>query len=275
MGSWAFHAVCIKSYEAYIGGIITNMDFVTSVLNHSAFIQGKISTNFIEEHYEDGLMKIGPPVDHLHHMCLAATLVYHNRQNLVRDSLKPMIAQVGGAPHPQAWYHYVVKAEEDIFELKIHGDQKTRSWIMWVNEKEYQVITPEFEYYRRRLKLNINGEFYRFRLQYRGNFIWTAHCGITRVFEIYSPREWKLARHMPVVEKKVEENVLYSPMPGLVVDIMVNKGDRVYRGQELVVIESMKMENSVPSPCDGKIGQIQAVAGQAVESGDVLLTFKL
>lgn len=258
----------------HIGGIITNLDFVNSILNHPGFIQGQLSTNFLDEHYQNGLMKMDPPVEHLHSMCLAATLVYHNRQNLVRDSLKPMITKVGGVLHPKAWYEYRVKAEKDFFELRLHGDEVSRTWIIQVNEREYQVITPEFEYFRRRLKLEINGETHRFRLQYQGNFIWTAFSGITRIFEIYSPREWKLARYMPLLRKKGEENLLRCPMPGLVIDIRVKKGERIYRGQELVVIESMKMENNVPSPCDGEIEDIRVHPGQAVESRDVLLTFK-
>lgn len=259
----------------HIGGVITNVDFLNSIINHPAFMEGKLSTNFIEDHFENGQPKISPTVEHLHHMCLAATLVYHNRQNLVRDSLKPMVARIGGAQQPKEWYHYMVKAQKDLFELRINGDQTSGTWTMWVNEREYRVITPEFEYFRRRLKLEIDGETHRFRLQYRGNFIWTAFSGITRVFEIYSPREWKLAPYMPPPRKKAEENILACPMPGLVVEIRVKKGDRVYRGQELVVIESMKMENSVPSPCDGEVGDIQVRIGQAVESGEILLTFTL
>lgn len=61
---------------------------------------------------------------------------------------------------------------------------------------QYHVITPDLEFYRRRIKLNINGQSQMFRLQYRGNFFWTAFCGITRIFEVYSPREWELAQFM-------------------------------------------------------------------------------
>jgi propionyl-CoA carboxylase alpha chain len=64
-------------------------------------------------------------------------------------------------------------------------------------------------------------------------------------------------------------------MPGLVVDIRVSPGDRVFRGQDLVSIESMKMESYVASPCDGSVEDVKVESGQAVETGDVLITFKL
>jgi propionyl-CoA carboxylase alpha chain len=139
---------------------------------------------------------------------------------------------------------------------------------------QYQVITPELEFYRRRIKLNINGQPQMFRLQFQGNFIWAAFCGITRVFEVYSPQEWELAQFMPKIKKLVLDNVLECPMPGLVVDIRVQKGDRIYRGQELVIVESMKMESGVASPCDGEVLEILVERGQAVDTGNILMRFK-
>jgi len=259
----------------HIEGVVTNIDFANVILNHPAFIRGELSTDFIEEHFEDGRMKIAPPPELLHYMALAATLVYHNRQNLVRDSLKPMAAHVGGIPDLKTLNHYMVRGENDIFELRLQGDAISRTWTTWVNENQYQVITPEFEFYRRRLKLKLNGESHHFRLQYRGNFIWAAFCGITRTFEIYRPREWKMAQYMPRSKKRIMDNLLQSPMPGLVVDIRVKKGERVYRGQELVIIEAMKMESGVASPCDGEVQEVMVHTGQTVDVGDILLTFRL
>ena len=207
-------------------------------------------------------------------MAIATTLVYHNRQKLVRDSLKPMSAHVGRSERPISWHNYMVKGESDIFELRLQGNPDLRTWTICANGNQYQVITPELEFYRRRIKLNINGQPQMFRLQFRGNFIWAAFCGITRVFEVYSPQEWELAQFMPKIKKLVLDNVLECPMPGLVVDIRVQKGDRIYRGQELVIVESMKMESGVASPCDGEVLEILVERGQAVDTGNILMRFK-
>jgi propionyl-CoA carboxylase alpha chain len=95
-----------------------------------------------------------------------------------------------------------------------------------------------------------------------------------RTFEIYHPREWQLAHYMPPPVVKRLANVLECPMPGLIVEMKVKAGDRVFRGQELVIIESMKMESAVASPCDGVVESIEAQAGDAVETGMVLIKFK-
>jgi propionyl-CoA carboxylase alpha chain len=79
---------------------------------------------------------------------------------------------------------------------------------------------------------------------------------------------------MPKVKKGEQANELLSPLPGMVVNILVSKGDRVYRGQDLVIIESMKMECGVASPCDGIVEDVAATIGDAVETDEVLITFK-
>ncbi|HEX8947376.1 MAG TPA: biotin/lipoyl-containing protein, partial [Dissulfurispiraceae bacterium] len=82
-------------------------------------------------------------------------------------------------------------------------------------------------------------------------------------------------QYMPKEKKGSNENVLLSPLPGMVVNILVKKGERVYRGQDLVVIESMKMECGVSSPCDGVVEEVTAIVGKAVETDEVLITFTI
>jgi len=266
----------VKALNSYhIEGITTNLDFVNTVLNHPAFQDGALSTGFIETHFEGAQMKIAPPVEKLHYMVMAATLIYHNRQSIIRDSLKPLVTQVGVTHRPQPFHEYIVKGETDIFQVRLEGDPIDRRWAIRVNDQDYQVKTPVLEYYRRRLKMKIDGQFHYFRLQYRMNFIWAAYCGICRTFEIYSPREWALAQYLPKPKKREIADRLKCPMPGLIVDIRVKPGDRVFRGQDLVSIESMKMESYVASPCDGSVEEVKVESGQAVETGDVLITFKL
>ncbi|MFH1033052.1 MAG: acetyl-CoA carboxylase biotin carboxylase subunit [Pseudomonadota bacterium] len=258
----------------HIEGVLTNMDFANAILNHPAFVSGELSTAFVEEHFEDGRARLDPPQDKLHLMAIAATLIYHARQTLVRASLKPMAAKVGQAREQQEPPHYLVKSEKSVFDLRLLQQDDPRAWLIWVDQRAYQVLTPELEFYRRRLKLDIDGQSQYFRLQYRENSILTAYCGIISQFDIYSPKEWKLAHFMPQSQAQENQDELCSPMPGLVVDVRARPGDRVYRGQDLVIIESMKMECGVSSPRDGLVDRISAQVGQAVETDDVLLTFK-
>jgi propionyl-CoA carboxylase alpha chain len=265
----------VRALNGYhIEGLATNVDFVNSVLTHPEFISGNLSTAFIETHFDNGLPKVAPPAELLHFMAMAATIVYHNRQNLTRESLKPMAAQVGVAHAPPDCYPYMVRCRQDVFEVCLRKDPPPHEWTVTVDGLTYAVTTPEFEFYRRRLRLKINGRQHMFRLYYQYSFFGVAFCGTARIFEVFSPREWDLSRHMPAPRDDALENVLLCPMPGLVVEVRVKKGDRVYRGQDLVSIESMKMESFVASPCDGEVAEVLAVPGQAVETDEVLLRFK-
>ena len=66
---------------------------------------------------------------------------------------------------------------------------------------------------------------------------------------------------------------LKAPMPGMVLSIPVQEGQNVMKGDTLVILEAMKMENALKAPHDAVIGTIQAEAGKAVEKGAVLLSF--
>ena len=61
-----------------------------------------------------------------------------------------------------------------------------------------------------------------------------------------------------------------SPMPGTILSINVVAGDTVKRGQVLMVLEAMKMENEIMCPCDGKIASVNTSKGASVESGTLL-----
>ena len=66
---------------------------------------------------------------------------------------------------------------------------------------------------------------------------------------------------------------LVAPMPGVILDVSVKPGDTVTRGQEVAVLEAMKMQNSVKSSRDGTIAEVCVVPGQAVGHGDAIVRF--
>jgi biotin carboxyl carrier protein len=66
---------------------------------------------------------------------------------------------------------------------------------------------------------------------------------------------------------------LRAPMPGLVVRVPVNPGERVTAGASLVVLEAMKMENELKAAADGVVEAVAVAPGQVVEKGQILLSF--
>ena len=76
-------------------------------------------------------------------------------------------------------------------------------------------------------------------------------------------------------EGEVEEmDILAAPMPGTILSIAVREGDHVRRGQEVCVLEAMKMKNSIKSPREGTITEVTVSVGARVAYGDPLVRFR-
>ena len=63
-----------------------------------------------------------------------------------------------------------------------------------------------------------------------------------------------------------------APMPGKIVDVKVKVGDAVKKGQTVLVLEAMKMENDIVAPEDGTVASINAAVGSVVEAGETIAT---
>lgn len=89
------------------------------------------------------------------------------------------------------------------------------------------------------------------------------------------------AQPAPVAEKKVQQpaaqpggNVVKCPMPGTIMSVKVSQGSAVKKGQVLMVLEAMKMENEILAPQAGTIASINVQAGAAVNTGAILCTLR-
>lgn len=76
-----------------------------------------------------------------------------------------------------------------------------------------------------------------------------------------------------VVANKVI-NVINAPMPGLILKVNVNEGDKIIENDSLIILEAMKMENVISSPRDGIIKKINVTKGEAIDKGHLLIEFE-
>ena len=84
--------------------------------------------------------------------------------------------------------------------------------------------------------------------------------------EVLDLRKMQLRRAQESVGGADGPTVVSTPMPGKVVAVLVKEGDEVKKGQGVVVVEAMKMENELKAPRDGVVAELTAVEGSAVES---------
>lgn len=71
-----------------------------------------------------------------------------------------------------------------------------------------------------------------------------------------------------------KESEIKAPMPGRVLNVVVQEGDRISKGDNVVVLEAMKMENVIKSPTDGIVKNVCVAKEEAVEKNQVLIAFK-
>ncbi|CAG0909188.1 unnamed protein product [Cyprideis torosa] len=264
----------VQALDGYhIEGVLTNIDFANQILTHPEFIDGQLTTAFIPTHLPTDGAGPSPSDAVLHAMALAATLIYHLRETLIYTSLLPLKSTVGGSDGSPGPHFYKTKFEERSFTVSLESKGEASHWQIDVEGVSYEVQTPPLELYRRRLKLTIDGQVRYFRMKYSGNFIEVAHSGVCRTLEVYNPREWQLAGFMPEPMETNQDNVLICPMPGMVVEVKVQPGEMVFRGQELIILESMKMESAVAAPIDGVVEAVNVASGDAVETGSELIRF--
>lgn len=75
-----------------------------------------------------------------------------------------------------------------------------------------------------------------------------------------------------LLESKAED--LKAPMPGLILEVAVEAGQNVAKGDKLLILEAMKMENVIKAPADGVVGQVHISVGDSVDNGQVLIGFE-
>ncbi|MBW2974643.1 biotin/lipoyl-binding protein [Candidatus Woesearchaeota archaeon] len=122
------------------------------------------------------------------------------------------------------------------------------------------------------LKVNINGEEYRVKVE-------EASSGKLNVYfdgekfevETKSDIEKQLFDEIERQEKGKDKGVITAPMPGVVFSVDVKVGDDVKKGQKVIGLMAMKMENEVCAPASGKVKQVKVRKGDSVNKGDILV----
>lgn len=143
-----------------------------------------------------------------------------------------------------------------------------KKYDLTINGKQFEVAIEEVGYTT--AKVLVNGNPYDIELTHE-----EQKDMIPKLVRSNTPSPGVLPRE-PVTtspDHLRKSDVVTAPMPGLILEILVNKGDSVKAGQLLVKMEAMKMENEIRSPVDGTVKEIKVKAQQDVLEGDVLILF--
>ena len=119
----------------------------------------------------------------------------------------------------------------------------------------------------KKYKVNVNGTSYEIEIELMSE---TEASSVKSAAP--APAAAPTAAPAPVAAGEGEK--ISSPMPGTILDIKVNVGDTVKKGQVLMILEAMKMENEIMAGADGTVTAIGVTKGASVQTGDMLCTIK-
>jgi biotin carboxyl carrier protein len=124
-------------------------------------------------------------------------------------------------------------------------------------------------------QLLIDGRPTALTMRSSGRGQWSLEVGGDRwEAEVVDERTRHIRSLTAGAERRRGPVTLRAPMPGLVVKVLVERGQEVPAGAGLIVLEAMKMENELKAPAAGLVGAVRAQPGQAVEKGQVLVEFQ-
>ncbi|PRR76642.1 Glutaconyl-CoA decarboxylase subunit gamma [Clostridium liquoris] len=98
----------------------------------------------------------------------------------------------------------------------------------------------------------------------------TINKGISNNVLIEKDTSNRLREAKSVLDKKVNGEKIEAPMPGIILSVNINEGDKIAKGQIMFILEAMKMENEIMAPRDGKVLSVDIAKGGKVDTGDLL-----
>jgi len=160
---------------------------------------------------------------------------------------------------------YFVKVDDHDFVIDLGPDQQ-----MTVNDDsltvDYQQLPDSGV-----LSLLINNRSLVTVVEKRNDIYEVLINGELYEVAVQDERSYRLAKARGDVREASGEITVRSPMPGVIVKVPVEQGQTVAKGETLVILESMKMENELKSPRDGVVLRINTSSGASVEKGQDLL----
>ncbi|QIL73052.1 acetyl/propionyl/methylcrotonyl-CoA carboxylase subunit alpha [Diaphorobacter sp. HDW4B] len=261
-----------------IRGISSNIPFQAALLAHPKFVTGDFNTGFIAENYANGFH--AEDVPHADPDFLVALAGYMNRRYRARAS---------GISGQLTGHEVQVGAKFTVVVLGATGDNKhfpievtdydleKRSSTVTVNGKTY-AITSTAGLGDIRVQGECNGQAFTAQVE-RGTAknplaLRVIHNGTQIDALVLSPLGAELHKLMPFKAPPDMSKFLLSPMPGLLVDVAVQPGQKIQAGEKLAVIEAMKMENILFAAQDGVVSKVIAGKGESLAVDQVIIEFE-
>jgi propionyl-CoA carboxylase alpha chain len=255
----------------YVDGIRHNIPFLSALMDHPRWREGKLSTGFIAEEFPKGFSARRPGGEIARRIAAVAAAIDHVLGERKRQISGQMIGRMVTRQGRRAvWLDHdeiildIAREDGSIAVRFVGADGKAgkphhlvSSWLpgepVWHG--------------------TIDGAAIAVQARPISNGIRLAHQGVEVPVYVFTEAEATSARLMPVVTAADTGKKLLCPMPGLVVSIAVSEGQEVKAGETLAVVEAMKMQNVLRAERDGMVKKIHAAPGATLAVDALIMEF--
>jgi propionyl-CoA carboxylase alpha chain len=248
-----------------IEGIRHNIPFLAAIMQHPRWRAGKLSTAFIAEEFRGGFERVAPTGAIAHAIAAVAAAIDHvlgERKRKISGQLNTTLTR---ERRRAIW----LGAEEIAADVEHDG----KAVIVTFEDDTRHVLTSDWIPGMPVWSGAIDGAPAAMHVRAIPNGCELAYRGIEVKTFVYTDREARYARLMPLKKLSGSEKAVRCPMPGLVVSLAVAEGQEVKAGETLAVVEAMKMENILRAERDGTVKAIRVKKGDSVAVDAVIMEF--
>ena len=250
----------------YIRGVNHNISFLNALMVHPRFVEGRLTTNFIADEFPDGfnadlVVQDDPAIALV--VAAAAHQLHQERGSLLSG-------QLAGHEHGAENDWVVMVADQ---QTPVSVELIDSGYWVSVNDQDYEIET-DWSLGQPLFQASINGKRVSVQIETTATGYRLFYRGAEINARVLSPRAAQLSAHMLYKPPADMSKFLLSPMPGLLVKLVVVEGQEVKEGEELAVVEAMKMENSLRAIQDGIVSKISAVEGDSLMVDEIILEFE-
>ncbi|KAJ8253404.1 hypothetical protein GJAV_G00212560 [Gymnothorax javanicus] len=251
-----------------IRGVTHNIPLLREVILHPRFISGDISTKFLPEVYPEGFK--GHQLSDSERAELLATAAALSVAIQLRSQRFLGNLRVSCAQPDQSKWDLSIELEGRSHDVSV--SHTGANYTVELDGRRVEV-SSDWNLASALLPINVNGEHRTVQCLSRnaGGELNLQYLGTAYKLRVLSRLAAVLSKHMPEKVPEDTSSILRSPMPGSVVAVSVKPGDMVAEGQEICVIEAMKMQNSMTAAKTAKVKSVHCKPGETVGEGDLLV----
>lgn len=252
-----------------IDGVTTNIPFLAALFDHKNFQAGDFSTNFIDHHYPDGFSRQSQNESDTKTMDAAAAITHF--------LLKQRGANTSGTMLP-------VQLPQEMSLHVVDGDRQSAICVKQSkDDNKYDLtidgnattVTTDWQPVSAVISIELDDgsqSIYQWKRTFVGYQL--SNGRYLKELQVMSPRAAELHKLMPVRKEIDTSKLLLSPMPGLLVDVLVSENQTVRAGDALAIVEAMKMENVLKAERDGVVSKVYEKKGATLDVDQQILEFE-